>query len=219
MRHMLPRQTGGDMKRHSRFGIILPAVLLGAGLAGCTPDQNARNIVEVYSINENVPLLSDVYNSGKNLTDPMDDFIPTDIVEVTFFSRPHDNTNDIQPGDPFGTVTMTSYDVIYGPANGTGADLDGDGTVDLANFTANMNAVVPINGSATAAVLIVSGAAKSVPPISCLGPAGGGCLTTTNEFAVNVTVVFHGVEETSEADITVTSGLIVRIADYADAKT
>jgi len=204
------------MKRHARFGIVLSAVLLGVGLAGCTPDQDTRNIVEVFSINDNLPLLSDVYNFGKNLTSSTDDFIPSDIVEVTFVSRAHDNISD--PG-PFGTVTMTSYDVIYGPANGTGADLDGDGTVDLANFTANINTLVPTGGSGGAAVLIVSGAQKSVPPIVCLGPAGGGCTTTTNEFTVNVTVVFHGKEETSDADITCSCGLLVRIGQYADAAT
>jgi hypothetical protein len=202
------------MKRHARFGIVLGTLLLGA--AGCTPDQNTRNIVEVFSINDNLPLLSDVYNNGKNLTSITDDFIPSDIVEVTFISRPHDTISD--PG-PFGTVTITSYDVIYGAAGGTGADLDGDGTIDLTNFTANINAVVPTGGSSTAAVLIVSGAAKSVPPISCLGPAGGGCTTTSNEFSVNVTVVFHGKEETSDADITFQTGLLVRIAQYADATT
>ena len=203
------------MKRHARFGIVLGTVLLGA--AGCTPDQNTRNIVEVYSINDNLPLLSDVYNYGKNLTDSVDDFIPSDVVEVTFFCRPHDPTSVIEPGGPFGTVTMKTYDVIYGASNGTGADLDGDGVNDIDNFTANFNAVVPTGGSAVAAVLAVSGAAKSVPPISCLGPIGG-CVPSTNEYAVNVTVVFHGVEETSGADITCQTGLLVRIADYADAK-
>ena len=206
------------MKRHARFGIILGTALLAAGLAGCTPDQDARNIVEVFSINDNLPLLSDVYNYGSKPTDSTDDFIPSDIIEVTFISRPHDDDSNITPGGPFGTVTITSYDVIYGPSNGTGADLDGDGSVDLANFTANMNAVVPTGGSAAAAILIVSGAAKSVPPIACLGPAGGGCTTNTNEFAVNVLVVFHGTEETSEADITFQTGMLVRLANYADAK-
>ena len=205
------------MKRHVRFGMVLCAVLLGAGLAGCTPDQDTRNIVEVFSINDNLPLLSDVYNYGKNLTDPMDDFIPSDIVEVTFTCRPHDNSSTVEPGGPFGSVTMKSYDVIYGAAGGTGADLDGDSINDISNFSANINAVVPTGGAAAAAVLLVSGAAKSVPPISCLGPAGS-CTTTTNEFAVNVTVIFHGVEETSGADITCQTGLLVRIADYADAK-
>jgi len=139
------------MKRHARFGFVLSAVVLGVGLSGCTPDQNTRNIVEVFSINDNLPLLSDVYNNGKNLTSASDDFIPSDVVEVTFISRAHDNTTSITPGGPFGTVTITSYDVIYGAAGGSGADLDGDGTIDLANYTANINAVVPTGGSATAA--------------------------------------------------------------------
>ena len=207
------------MKRHARVGIVISAALFGVGLAGCTPDQDTRNIVEVYSINDNLPLLSDVYNNGKNATSTTDDFIPTDVVEVTFISRAHDPTSNIVPGGPFGTVTITSYDVIYGAAGGTGADLDGDGTIDLANFTANLNAVVPTGGSATSAVLLVSGASKSVPPIACLGPAGGGCSTTTNEFAVNVTVVFHGTEETSGADITFQTGILVRIAQYSDTAT
>ncbi|HET9233370.1 MAG TPA: hypothetical protein VFP10_04460, partial [Candidatus Eisenbacteria bacterium] len=96
------------MKPHCRFWVILPAMLV-AGLAGCTPDQDARNIVSVYSINDNIPLLSDVHNLGEKLTDPSDDFIPSDIVEVTFISRSHDDTGDPTPGEPFGTVTITRY--------------------------------------------------------------------------------------------------------------
>jgi hypothetical protein len=204
------------MKRHTRSWIILLVVPIGVAMVGCTPDQNTRNVVSVYSLNNNLPLLSDVYNNGKNLQSTSDDFIPSDIVEVTFISRSHDGIVGTEPGGPFGTVTMTSYDVVYGDPAGTGADLDGDGTVDLHNFSGPLNAVVPTGGSASSAVLVVSGAAKSVPPISCLSPIGA-CTTTTNEFAVNVTITFHGTEETSGADITVTAGLLVRISNYADA--
>ena len=203
------------MKPRSRFWVIVPAMFLVAGLAGCTPDQDARNIVSVYSINDNIPLLSDVHNLGEKTTDPSDDFIPSDIVEVTFISRSHDDTGDPTPGEPFGTVTITRYDVIYGAVGGTGADLNGDSVIDLMNFTANMNAVVPTGGATQAAVLVISGAAKSVPPISCLIP-GASCSAGTNEFAVNVTIVFHGTEETSDADIEFSTGLLVRIANYAD---
>ena len=206
------------MKRHSRSWIILLTIPIGVGLVGCTPQQDNRNIVAVYSLNNNLPLLSDVYNNGKNLQSTSDDFIPSDIVEVTFISRPHDGIIGTEPGGPFGTVTITTYDVAYGDPKGTGADLDGDGTIDLANFSGPMNAVIPTGGSASSAVLLVSGAAKSIPPISCLSPIGA-CSTTTNEFAVNITLTFHGVEETSGADITVTAGILVRIAQYADVTT
>ena len=205
------------MKPDRRFRVLVPALLLST-LAGtsCTEEQDTRNIVQVYSLNENLPLLSDVYNNGKNITSTSDDFIPTDIVEVTFISRVHDDVLETEPGGPFGSVTITSYDVVYGAIGGSGADLDGNGSIDLPNFTSPMNAVVPVGGSATSAVLIVSGAQKSIPPIVCLGPAGGGCSAGTNEFSVSVTITFHGVEETSGAEITVNSGILVRIGQYAD---
>jgi hypothetical protein len=163
--------------------------------------------------------LSDVYNFGANpdSSAPQDDFIPADVVEVTFISRRHDSAlTSVDPGTPFGKVSFTSYDVSFG--GGGGADLDGDTNVDLANFTAPMNAVVPIDGAGQGYILLISGAQKVQEPISCLGPVGGGtCGTNTAaEYAVNAIITFHGVEDASGDEVTVTRGLTIRIAQFGD---
>ena len=124
---------------------LLPvlAIAIGVGLAGCKQEgSGTRNIVDTFSINDNEPLLSDVYNL-------IDDFVPVDIVEVTLLSRVHDPAlGTVQSGLPFGSVRFNSYDVVFGDPSGAGADLDGNGTPDLLNFTAAMSAYVPTNGFA-----------------------------------------------------------------------
>lgn len=203
--------------------VVVAVVVIGSGLIGCTEDGvDARNVVQVYSVNDNLPLLSDVYNYGANsdTSASNDDFVPVDIVEVTFTSRVHDTSlQTVKPGGPFGSVAFTSYDVRYGDgSNPAGADLDGDGTVDLANFSAPMNAVVPTGGAAQGYILLVSGGDKIVAPISCLGPlAGAGCASvTTVEFGVNALVTFHGTEETSGDDVTLERGVLIRISQFGD---
>ncbi len=200
--------------------IVFGAGLTGVGLLGCQEEGgDTRNIVEVVSLNQNQPLMSDVYDLGDKAEDPADDFIPVDVVEVTFKSRVHDSALSIQPDEPFGSVKFTSYDLVFEDANHSdGVDLDGNGTVDLKNRSHQpMNAVVPIGGTGSAGIVIVSGGDKIVPPISCLGPLGGDCGSVdAAEFSVNASITFHGIEETSGDDVTVKRGLTVRIGQFAD---
>lgn len=203
---------------------LLPvlAIAIGVGLAGCKQEGNGtRNIVDPFSINDNEPLLSDVYNFGLNPTDPIDDFIPVDVVEVTLISRIHDpGLATVKSGLPFGSVRFNSYDVAFGDPAGAGADLDGDGTVDLPNFTAPMSAYVPTNGFAETSVMIINGGQKVVAPIACLGPLGpsiGACGSNTDvEYSTFATVTFHGTEETSGDDVTVVSGIQIQIGQFSD---
>ncbi len=190
----------------------------GIGLSGCKEQGgDTRNIIDVQSLNNNSPLMSDVYNYGTKPNDPIDDFIPVDVVEVTFVDRPHDPAITVSPGDPFGSVHFTSYDLVFeDPNHADGLDLDGDGTVDLKNFRGAMNVRVPINGSAEGFVLVMPGGYKIIPPVSCLGPQGGGCVTSSVEFGVIVKLTFHGEEETSGDAVDVTRELTVRIGQFAD---
>ena len=201
------------------------------GLASCNqPESGTRNIVDVIGLNENGPLLSDVYNFGDNVTDPVDDFIPVDLVKVTFQSRTHDgNLTTVRPGQPFGSVRFLSYDLTWESDNPDGADLDGNGSVDLANFKgAPMNVVVPTGQVAETYITVVSGGAKTIPPIACLGPVGdldcggGGCGRCANqqdvEYRAFANITFYGTEETSGDSITLTRGLLVFISQFGDKK-
>ena len=141
------------------------------------------------------------------------------LLEAHFPHIVHDALT-IEPAEPFGSVRFTSFDVVFLDAAGTagGADFDADGQIDLVNFSAPMNAVVPIGQTATAGIQIVSFENKATPPVACLGPLEfldyGEC-TGVNavEFAVSARITFHGVEETSGDKITLTRGLYVTIAD------
>ena len=209
------------MRSLHRSLLTMLAIAIGVGLAGCKQEGNGtRNIVDPFSINDNQPLLSDVYNFGLNPTDPIDDFIPVDVVEVVLISRLHDpSLGTVKSGLPFGSVRFNSYDVVFGSGDG-GADFDGNGTIDLPNFTAPMSAYVPTNGFAETSVMIINGGQKIIAPIACLGPLAGsttGCGSVTDvEYSTFATITFHGTEETSGDDVTVVSGLQIQIGQFSD---
>jgi hypothetical protein len=211
--------------------MALLIVALAAGWTGCNqPESGTRNIVDVVSLNGNQPLLSDVYSFGQNVDDPIDDFIPVDIVEVVLKARPNDGVVTLDPNRPFGSVRFIRYTLVWEGDNADGADLDGDGVVDLPNFESPMNVLVPANGVASGFVTIVSAGSKVQVPVSCLGPISdpdcrefiynppcGRCLSVDEaEYNVNATVTFIGQEETSGQEIQVTRGLQVSIGQFAD---
>lgn len=195
-------------------------VAFGLTIAGCEEEGlDTRNIVEIASINDNTPLVSDVWR----WIDPKDHSkgggIPLEQIPVVFQSRPHDDALTIQPGEPFGSVRFYQVDIEYlDPDHPDGADLDGDGTVDLKNYTLPWNAVVPIGQTAPPAYIqVISFQDKATPPISCLGPlADGNCTSDAVQYAVSVRLTFHGVEETSGEDIVLSRGLYVTIAELED---
>jgi len=190
---------------------VLLTAALGAGLTGCSEEEDAnRIVVDVVSLNGNGPLFSDVYNLNGTPDDPLDDFIPVDVIEVTFEARPHDNVLTLSPfGGPFSSVRFTRYSIKFEDGvHASGADLNGDGIVDLENFTASMNVVVPVFTTQTAFVLVVGGGIKTQPPLVQL--RGGG------EYRANGRITFYGTEETSGEKIEITRGLNMRFADFGD---
>lgn len=194
--------------------------VLAVGLMSCTEEGGqARTSVEVLSLNGNQPLLSDVYNFGRNTAADArdDDFIPVDIVEVTLANRPpEDAQGTMGPGGPMGAVSFNRYDVVFGNGDHPGgADLDGDGTVDLANFGGPMHAVVPLHETDQAFVLVVDGTSKVNRPLVCLGPYGG-CNADVSEFKVNAKLTFYGTEDTSGYEVVASRNLTIRIGQFGD---
>jgi len=200
--------------------VILTMVALGLGVAGCNEEGlDTRNIVEVVSLNGNAPLNSDVWE----WIDPKDPSkgggIPKEFVEVIFNSRKHDDALIVNPGAPFGSVRFYEYDVEFiDTRHENGADLNNDGKVDLVNFTAPWNAVVPTGQTASGFLEIIGYDHKAVPPVSCLGPVGGsGCsFESAVQYAVSVNITFHGIEETSGDDIVLKRGIYVVMAELMD---
>lgn len=185
-------------------------LFLAAGMVGCAGDNGdlSRNFVQVAALNNNGPLFADVYNNGNNadVDHPEDDYIPADAVAVTFMSHTADGTLTMDPTKPFGTVQFTRYTVDF-----KNNDLNGDGHSDVNDIDGPMNLVVPVDGQATGAVLVVPAGVKGTGYLASLHIAGGEAFTEAK-------LTFYGEEQTSHDKVVLESALIVGFADYADKK-
>jgi hypothetical protein len=191
--------------------VVAALIAAGLGLAGCAKDddENPRSVVQIYSVNNNLPLQSDLYNLGANKEPdaPEDDFIPIDYIPVQFISRPHDPALTMDPDQAFGTVTFTKYTMDFADN-----DLDDDGTDDVHDLVDYpMNAIVPIGGIGNSAILAVPAGWK-VDPNGALVVA----LMTGEEFVTTAHITFYGEEETSHDAVELSSGIVIGFADYAD---
>lgn len=189
--------------------LVLGLVAAGSlGLTGCAGDDDAgtRNIVQITSVNGNLPLLSDLYNLGqdKEPDKTEDDFIPVDYIPVQFESRAHDPALTLRPDRAFGTVTFSRYTIDF-----TKNDLDGNGSEDIFDLDLPMNAIVPAGGLGTAAVLAVPASWKQTGALLH-------ALQTNGEYYTDAKLTVYGEEETSHDKITLSAGFVVAFADYAD---
>jgi len=198
------------MKSLRRLAAIAALGALVFGFTGCDQEEgNSRLIPEVVSFNENAPLASDVWHLNGTPDDPFDDYVPIDWAEIVIKARVADPALALSTNTPFGNLHFTSYRVQFiDGVNSGGADLNGDGTIDLENYEAPMNLMVPAGGTAVGAIEIVPIQAKLESPIS--DTRGGGTYRTS------AIVTFIGKEETSGRDIETTRGLDVTIGNLAD---
>jgi hypothetical protein len=191
-------------------GITRVAVLALAGLAiglvGCADDdeEGPRSITSIVSVNDNLPLASDVYNYGSDLSDPTDDFVPEDYLKLVIKSRPHDPALTLDPDRAFGTVRFTRYTLDF--ATNDFNDNGSTELIDLVDYP--MNLVVPIDGEGTGFVLAVPGAWKTENDLAPL-LFGGSYLTTA-------TLTLYGEEETSGEEVELGAGVVIGISNYAD---
>lgn len=179
--------------------------------SGCGDDTSTRSVVTVVSVNNNMPLESDVRDAGSDPLDPSDDTIYDDVVEVTMSNYPHDKALDLKPGFPFGDVIFTSYDVTFVP--------EGAGIPAPSGFTGAMYLKVP-NAQPdpynyippTAYILLVPAKLKTEPPLVNLPDPG------SNLYQINTSaqITFHGEETDSEEAVTVRATVMVSFGDYAD---
>lgn len=193
------------------LALVIGTLAVTALLPGCAGDDGAlnRNVVQIAEVNQNVPLLSDLYDNGLN-KDPEkteDDFIPIDYIPVLFVSHRADPALTLDPNGAFGTVLISSYSVDFEEN-----DFNNDGVDDVNDIVdAPMNALVPAGSEATATILIVPGGVKTINYMRTL-------LLTGAEKITNATITFKGEEQTSHSKVTLSTGLVVGFADYADKK-
>jgi hypothetical protein len=185
----------------------LPIVLAG----GCADDESTRSVVTVVSINNNMPLQSDIRDAGEDLLDPTDDSIMDDVVEVTMSNYPHDSALDLKPGYPFGDVIFTSYKVTFIAENGNGnapAGFTGTMYLEVPNAQPKPDGYDP----PTAYILLVPAGLKAAPPLSDLPDP----VNQVYQINCEARVEFYGEETVSKDLVTATATVMVSFADYVD---
>ena len=131
----------------------LALTILVTGLVGCG-DDTPRSDVQIYSVNGNGALQSDVLNIGEDeLPGTADDFVPEDEVYVVFSNYQSDTQSPANPTGPFGRVTMTRYRVSFASEEA------------IPPYIGGMNTVVAQNDTAGAAVVVVPGSFKVESPL------------------------------------------------------
>lgn len=191
------------------LALVIGTLAITAVLPGCAGDDDElnRNNIQIAEVNQNLPLLSDLYNNGADLEKADDDFIPIDYIPVKFQSRPADPALTLNPNQAFGKVLIHTYSVDF-----VDNDFNNDGVNDVNDIVDSpMNALVPANGEVTASILIVPGGIKTINHLRTLYLTGGEALTSA-------TISFSGEEQTSHSPVTLTTGIVVGFADYADKK-
>lgn len=191
------------------LALVIGTLAITAVLPGCAGDDDElnRNNIQIAEVNLNLPLLSDLYNNGADLEKVDDDFIPIDYIPIKFLSRPADPALTLNPNQAFGRVLIHTYSVDF-----EDNDFNNDGVNDVNDIVdAPMNALVPANGEVTASVLIVPGGVKTINHLRTLLLSGGEVIT-------NASISFKGEEQTSHSPVSLSAGLVVGFADYADKK-
>ena len=141
---------------------VLVLGILGILVASCENESESnRAVVIVPSLNENMPLFSDVLDQGDTLYVgglpwTIDDFIREDFVPVAFYNRPYNAFTMTGPGEPLSDFLVTRYRVEWrrvdsGPADEIPPPYDGATSI-----------MVPSNSIVTGAVLLVPAEVKNM---------------------------------------------------------
>jgi hypothetical protein len=180
-----------------RFRLIV-ALLLALPLVGCSSDDGTRSQVTVELVNMGSSIQSDIYNAGDDKEfGTEDDFIPEEMVNVTFRNMPIDLVVATVPGAPFGDVVINHFRADFADPRIT----DSEG---------GMNVSVPTGFSASGSFVALP-AGEKVRLMQTYGLLQGGQIVS------QVAFTFTGYETTSRDKITVKASGLVLITDYGDS--
>jgi len=166
---------------------------------GCSSNNNnewQRVVCSVQSINGGAPIVSAALNTGSDATNPTDDFVPLDIVNVLFWARPGNTMFTIPEEGAYSSFIITSYDATWTPGAGAPAEL-----VDYNVTRGLLSARVPLNDEFMVAFVIAPQQMKLEPWYP--DPAG------STIFMANLDLVFYGHEEGSEHEVAIPAGTTV----------
>jgi hypothetical protein len=190
------------------YGKLMLAVAAALPALSCTPDWATQNntpfIMEISSINNNSPVLSDVLTEGSVVNDDVN-------VAVNLFRK---NNNPVLGTSPVEHVYLERYEVRYFRSDGhntEGVDVPYRITGPLGNVRAH----TPGPGGAgevenVVNITIVRHQAKLEPPLKNLEFAGNeDIITTIAEITIHARTVQGGVLEAR-------GNVQVSFADFAD---
>lgn len=179
---------------NSRALCRLLALILGAAaLTGCSTENNEhqRLVTEADLVNTGSPVVVAGLDIGSP-TDPGDDFVPIEFVNVLFSARPLNDTMVIPENGTYSTFNITSYDLVWTPGPGAPAAL-----ADYNVSRGNLTVTVPVNDEAAAAVLVGNTAMKT----EAWFPG--------SPFTAELSMTFYGHESGSEYEVAIHAGTTV----------
>lgn len=208
------------------FTVIIGALF--AVLAGCDndPEQN-RAVVTVSSLNNNTPLLSDVWEQGDSIRNKQgdlvlhDDHIREDWIPVVFFNKPYNAIVTTGPGAPHGDFLVTRYRVHW---ERTG------GGLALPDFEAGLGIMIPSGKSVEGMIQLVTFENKSDSLLHSYCyypwdhpdyPGVFNCVNAGGEIFMTAHITFYGHEVGTDHEGSVEAqlgvaftDLVVETADY-----
>jgi hypothetical protein len=183
--------------RFTRWIVSCGLLLVLATLwAGCSGKDTVRSRLWVVKINDNQSLNSDVYNAGSDVSDPSDDFVVQDEVEVVIQNDPIGSGVSVEPGGPYSFFTIDSYDVRY------------ESDESIAGFSGALGWAVETGSSVTGAVTVVPAAQKMVNPLVALRQGG--------EIQATAHVTFHAHEADSGHELKFETSFPIHFANWTD---
>jgi hypothetical protein len=196
------------MNRYARAALRLLLVLVAVfcGIA-CSEDEGPRSLVTITRLaSPEWPdtlgggiYVSDVADAGADqIPGTADDIIFEDPVLITVHNEPASDLQVVSPGGPFSSVVIERYRIDY--------IIDGE---EVAPIESRLHLVVPTGQSVTGSLVLVSGLAKSTPPLRSLAGSG-------DELFATAKITLYGHEMTSNDDIQAEGSIQVHFADWVD---
>ncbi len=185
----------------SRALIAMLVLLVGlTAMPGCSSDNNEhqRVVCEVLSINGGSPVVAAALNIGADASNTNDDYVPIDIVPVTFRARTYSNSVIIPEDDTYSWFHVTSYTMTWTPGAGAPPELTTynvtDGPTDV---------LVPVGEEGVVGILVADAGMKAEPWFQDL-------LTgARTPWTANLSFQFRGHESGSEHEVVIPAGVVV----------
>ncbi len=171
---------------------LLAAALLTSGCAMNNNNEWQTIVCSVKLLNEGAPIVS----AAANVTDPMNPYVPLDMISVRFWARPYSSASTITSEGAYSAFIITGYSATWTPGANAPAELT------TYNVTRNnLSLRVPVNEEAVTQFLLCRQEIKQ----EAWYPAADSAVIYT----ANLDLVFYGHVEGSEHEVAIPAGTTV----------